>query len=124
MYQKCCRKCGGTSLHTEVKGNNTGLYCNDCGKWLCWLSKDDLRAFEYSRKEKSKSGNEAADNKDIVIRLNEFVDYLDREIDKEYEKLPVSTEDAIRKNVYCFVLQKVSFSICNILNGHGFNYEE
>ena len=29
MYQNCCKKCGSISLHTEVKGNNTGLYCDD-----------------------------------------------------------------------------------------------
>ena len=51
MYQNCCKKCGGTSLHTEVKGNNTGLYCSDCGAWAKWLSKDELRAFEHSKKE-------------------------------------------------------------------------
>ena len=45
MYQNCCRKCGSTSLHTEVKGNNTGLYCDDCGAWQRWLGKDELRAF-------------------------------------------------------------------------------
>lgn len=32
MYQNCCKKCGSISLHTETKGNNTGLYCDDCGK--------------------------------------------------------------------------------------------
>lgn len=31
MYQNCCTKCGSIVLHTEVKGNNTGLYCDDCG---------------------------------------------------------------------------------------------
>lgn len=51
MYQNCCKKCGSISLHTEVKGNNTGLYCDDCGSWIKWLSKDELRAFEYSQKE-------------------------------------------------------------------------
>lgn len=50
MYQNCCRKCGSTSLHTEVKGNNTGLYCDDCGVWVKWLGKDELRAFEHSQK--------------------------------------------------------------------------
>lgn len=50
MYQNCCRKCGSTSLHTEVKGNNTGLYCDDCGAWIKWLGKDELRAFEHSQK--------------------------------------------------------------------------
>lgn len=50
MYQNCCKKCGSTSLHTEVKGNNTGLYCDDCGAWVKWLGKDELRAFEHSQK--------------------------------------------------------------------------
>lgn len=49
MYQNCCNKCGSTSLHTEVKGNNTGLYCDDCGAWIKWLSKDEIRAFEYTQ---------------------------------------------------------------------------
>ena len=50
MYQNCCKKCGSTSLHTEVKSNNTGLYCDDCGAWQRWLGKDELRAFEHSQK--------------------------------------------------------------------------
>jgi hypothetical protein len=50
MYQNCCKKCGSISLHTEVKGNNTGLYCDDCGAWIKWLGKDELRAFEHANK--------------------------------------------------------------------------
>ena len=50
MYKNCCRKCGSTSLHTEVKGNNTGLYCDDCETWQRWLGKNELRAFEHSQK--------------------------------------------------------------------------
>lgn len=50
MYQNCCKKCGSISLHTEVKGNNTGMYCDDCGAWVKWLGKDELRAFENSQK--------------------------------------------------------------------------
>lgn len=50
MYQNCCKKCGSTSFHTEAKGNNTGLYCDDCGAWQRWLGKDELRAFEHSQK--------------------------------------------------------------------------
>lgn len=49
MYQNCCKKCGSISLHTEAKGNNTGLYCDDCGAWIKWLGKDELRAFEYAK---------------------------------------------------------------------------
>lgn len=54
MYQNCCTKCGSIALHTEVKGNNTGLYCDDCGAWIKWLGKDELRAFENSKKEETK----------------------------------------------------------------------
>lgn len=50
MYQNCCKKCGSISLHTETKGNNTGLYCDDCGAFQKWLGKDELRAFEYANK--------------------------------------------------------------------------
>lgn len=50
MYQNCCKKCGSISLHTEAKGNNTGLYCDDCGAFQKWLGKDELRAFEYANK--------------------------------------------------------------------------
>lgn len=59
MYQNCCRKCGSTSLHTEVKGNNTGLYCDDCGAWVKWLGKDELRAFKYSMREATKEEKES-----------------------------------------------------------------
>ena len=50
MYQNCCKKCGSTSLYTEQKGNNIGLYCSDCGAWIKWLGKDEARAFEHIQK--------------------------------------------------------------------------
>ena len=59
MYQNCCKKCGSVSLHTEVKGNNTGLYCDDCGAWVKWVGKDELRAFEYSMREATKKERES-----------------------------------------------------------------
>lgn len=57
MYQNCCKKCGSIALHTEVKGNNTGLYCDDCGAWIKWLGKDELRAFEHAQKETTSNQN-------------------------------------------------------------------
>ena len=59
MYQNCCKKCGSISLHAEVKGNNTGLYCDDCGVWIKWLGKDELRAFEHSMREATKNERES-----------------------------------------------------------------
>lgn len=34
-----CKKCGSKSFHMEVKGCNTGLYCNECGAWKSGLIK-------------------------------------------------------------------------------------
>lgn len=125
MYQNCCKKCGSILLHTEVKGSNTGLYCDDCGAWVKWLGKDELRAFEHSKKNQILvQMRDTAPDKSIIQRLNEFVEFLDRKIDSEYEKLPLSTEDAIRKNSYCLVLERDKRAIQNILNGHDFNYVE
>lgn len=68
MYQNCCKECGSTSLHTEVKGSNTGLYCDDCGAWVKWLSKDELRAFEYSQKQ-TKTSQKSEMYKEVKRRI-------------------------------------------------------
>ena len=122
MYQNCCKKCGSISLHTEVKGSNTGLYCDDCGAWVKWLGKDELRAFEHSQK--GKVNNDLSANKDIITRLKEFVEFLEKKIDSEYDKLPISKDDAIRKNSYCLALEQDKNAILNILRGNDFNYVE
>ena len=124
MYQNCCKKCGSIALHTEVKGNNTGLYCDDCGAWVKWLGKDELRAFEYSMREASKEEIEATNFCDyftIVERLERFVEGIDKEIDSEYEKRPISVEDNVRKNAYCYALEKCKVAIGNILDGREFD---
>lgn len=121
MYQNCCKKCGSTSLHTEIKGNNTGLYCDDCGAWITWLGKDELRAFEHSKKENNKNNTEP-DSKDMITRLKEFAEYLDKVIDEEFENMPLSPEDAIRRSSYCLALERDRNAILNILDGKDFSY--
>ena len=117
MYQNCCKKCGSVSLHTEQKGNNVGLYCDDCGAWIKWLGKDELRAFEHSIKESSMNDiSETSDKKDVITRLKEFVKRLEEEIDKEMRIRPLSPEDAIRKSAYCMALEKDKNAISSILN--------
>lgn len=120
MYQNCCKKCGSISLHTEVKGSNTGLYCDDCGAWVKWLSKNELRVFEHKKKEES--NNVSPNSEDMILRFKKFVEFLDKTIDAEYSKLPLSAEDAIRKNSYCLALERDKRAIQNILKGHDFNY--
>ena len=40
-----CNKCNGSKEHLYVqsKGNQTGLYCRNCGGWLKWLNKKEIR---------------------------------------------------------------------------------
>ena len=90
-----------------------------------WLGKEELRAFEHSKKNQILvQMRDTAPDKLIIQRLNEFVEFLDRKINSEYEKLPLSTEDAIRKNSYCLALEQDKRAIQNILNGYDFNYVE
>lgn len=89
MYQNCCTKCGSIALHTEVKGNNTGLYCDDCGAWIKWLGKDELRAFEYSMREATKEERESVDNYIKSISKPTGVNFFD-EMNKTTHKLDYS----------------------------------
>ena len=112
IYQNCCKKCGSISLHTETKGNNTGLYCNDCGAWIKWLSKDELRAFQDSQ----------FNHKKIIInRLQEFVDFLDSQIENQLTRESLSTEDAISKCSYAHAYEKDKNAIINIIAGRDWN---
>lgn len=99
MYQNCCKKCGSISLHTEVKGNNTGLYCDDCGAWLKWLGKDELRAFEYSKnKEKNNTPGlifYADDLKKIFKMLERLSFKVDLGYTETYVVKLVDIEDAL-----------------------------
>lgn len=36
---KC--KCGHDDFFFADKGNNKGIYCSYCGKWLKWADKDE-----------------------------------------------------------------------------------
>ena len=47
-----CNKCGIVKGFIEEKGNQTGLYCNKCGKWIKWLTKDEKRLFAHNNKTK------------------------------------------------------------------------
>lgn len=42
-------KCGCVHFFMETKGNQTGLYCSDCGKWQKWLTKDEIRLMKHQQ---------------------------------------------------------------------------
>lgn len=129
MYQNCCKKCGSLDLYAEVKGSNTGLYCSDCGTWIKWLGKDELRAFENAKiKENEGVHGNLIDNalgnvgfNSIKNELKEFIDFLEKEIDKELCRKPLSLEDAAVKCSVAMVYEKDKNALINILNGRHWN---
>ena len=42
-----CKYCGSLNLETEKKGTQTGVYCCDCGKWLKWATKEEIRLINH-----------------------------------------------------------------------------
>ncbi len=126
MYQNCCKKCGSISLHTEVKGNNTGLYCDDCGAWIKWLGKDELRAFEHANKSRglrstAKVYDEAFGNNEVIERLCRFIDGIDKAIDNVYDNPTAEHDKLIYNNAYAFALEKCKVGVQNIIEGREFN---
>lgn len=122
MYQNCCKKCGSISLHTEVKGNNTGLYCDDCGAFQKWLGKDELRAFKHANKSRglratAKVYDDAFINNEVNERLIRFIDG----IDSAYANLTAEYGELIYNNAYAFTLEKCKVGIQNIIEGREFN---
>ena len=132
MNYQC--KCGSTEMFIGQSGNNRGLYCSKCGKWIKWLNKNELKLFEHEQKEKEisktisknlkniyKNANISIDNLDIVNNLNEFIDFLDKEIDRQLEREPLSVEDNISKCSYAHAYGKVKASLINIVDGRRYN---
>ena len=123
-----CSKCGSNEFEKKEKGPHFGLYCKKCGTWHHWLSKKELKEFREPTKEERDSVNSYVesishdtgvnftDETTLKERLQEFIDYLDQAIDKEYDKLPISSEDAIRKSSYCLALERDKNALINILN--------
>lgn len=123
-----CSKCGSNEFEKKEKGPHVGLYCKKCGTWYHWLSKKELKEFHEPTKEENSvndyvesishdTGVKFTDETTLKKRLQEFIYYLDQTIDKEYDKLPISSEDAIRKSSYCLALERDKNALINILNG-------
>lgn len=87
-------------------------------------SEENQAISEYIKSISVPIGINIFDEKTIVKRLEEFVEFLEKKIDFEYDNLPNSKDDAIRKNVCCAIMERDKNAIQNILNGHDFNYVE
>lgn len=104
-----CSNCGSNIMFIQIKGNNTGLYCKNYGKWQKWLSKNEKNLWN------------APINKTMPDRIQELIDAIENKVTVEMLNDPKSKEDQIRKNAYCFALEQCKTSLENILADRDFN---
>lgn len=64
MKEFVCDKCKSSDVFISKSGINTGLYCGDCGRWITWLNKDQLRLAE-----RQISDNKNGEVKDLLEKL-------------------------------------------------------
>lgn len=74
-----CNKCGIVKGFIEEKGNQTGLYCNKCGKWIKWLTKDEKRLFAHNYKSKMTNADRIRSMTD-----EELAEFL-KEVKEDYQ---------------------------------------
>lgn len=110
---KC--KCGCEDFYIEKHGNNTGLYCKSCGKWQKWLNKDEVRLYGHQSKEYNNTLAYDYDDSNLRTNIEELIRMLDKEIDKQFEREPLSIEDNIIKCTYATAYEKVKLALENIL---------
>lgn len=78
-----CNKCGIVKGFIEEKGNQTGLYCNKCGKWIKWLTKDEKRLFAHNYKSKMTNADRIRSMTDEELAA--FIINFDNHFGDEYE---------------------------------------
>lgn len=78
-----CNKCGIVKGFIEEKGNQTGLYCNKCGKWIKWLTKDEKRLFAHNYKSKMTNADRIRSMTDEELAA--FIINFDNHFGEEYE---------------------------------------
>ena len=94
MKEFVCSKCKSFDVFIGKSGNNTGLYCADCGKWITWLNKDQLRLAERQIRNNK--------NEDIKVLLEKLSTYRMIDIRRACDEIGVSltnTDDSYR-NIY------------------------
>ena len=69
-----CNKCGIVNGFIEEKGTQVGLYCNKCGKWIKWLTKDDARPFKHNETQMLNENRQAGYSHGYAVGYREAID--------------------------------------------------
>ncbi len=71
-----CNKCGIVNGFIEEKGTQVGLYCNKCGKWIKWLTKDEARLFKHNETQILNKNRQADITTDIQLATMKLLTML------------------------------------------------
>lgn len=69
-----CNKCGIVNGFVEEKGSQVGLYCNKCGKWIKWMTKDEARLFKHNEIQMLNENRTAGYSHGYAVGYNEAID--------------------------------------------------
>lgn len=69
-----CKKCGIVDGFIEEKGAQAGLYCDKCGRWIKWLSRDEARLFEHNGIQTFNANMRAEYNRGYAVGYSEAID--------------------------------------------------
>lgn len=80
-----CKKCGSTKVFTDTKGNQTGIYCSECGKWVKWATKDEIRLIDHNSTSDAKLTVDAiaelqAENEKLKNKLEKIEQIVKKEL--------------------------------------------
>ena len=87
---KC--KCGRDDLFFKEKGNQVGIYCASCGKWLKWADKDERNLMN----DNNTVGGKKPTEKPIVAEKQESVEQMKQALDRA-KVLLKATYDILQK---------------------------
>lgn len=89
-----CPKCKSRDVFINKSGNNTGLYCGDCGAWIKWLNKDELRIANIQIK-----NNKANRISDVLKSLSNC---SVEEMSNEFKRIGIHVEnsDGTYRSIY------------------------
>ena len=117
-----CKKCGNENFYTSKSGNNTGLYCKNCGSWVKWLNKNEVKLFTLENNFIKTNTSTVTDSEQKLIKeLKVFINNLDKMINFRMNQETPSLENHIATTAYCFALTQCKEGIDNIINSRDFN---
>ena len=117
MKSKCCN----SNVFIKEKSGQKCVYCRECGKFVKNANKEDLRLIEENN---ITTGEISHVEFKMVNEIKRFIEAIDKSVEFEYNVLPISLEDAMRKNSKCYELDRVKYSLENIIMGREFDYKD